>query len=261
MSQSEEPSPAQRLAAMAVKGANTNTEPEESLWSGGYSPKAMIGSWLFCLVASVALIVGMIMLLLLTLIGVAGMKDTQLQEKMAGTALDRETAMQAAEAALRQAELEFGNGYPSSSAKAGTALYNKFEGNANGYYKVDLAVTNNKTERKNASNVYLNEADFWKQWDWTTATESVVYTGSLYTGTSSQVVAPPRYVIEKLDGSLSDLSSYSAGGGGMVENLGLTSTTATTLATNDYLITAKGFGRTADSVVYLQQTVRLDINN
>ena len=62
MSQSEEPSPAQRLAAMAVKGANTNTEPEESLWSGGYSPKAMIGSWLFCLVASVALIVGMIML-------------------------------------------------------------------------------------------------------------------------------------------------------------------------------------------------------
>lgn len=62
MSQSEEPSPAQRLASMAVKGANTNTEPEESLWSGGYSPKAMIGSWLFCLVASVALIVGMIML-------------------------------------------------------------------------------------------------------------------------------------------------------------------------------------------------------
>ena len=62
MSQSEEPSPAQRLATMAVKGANTNAEPEESLWSGGYSPKAMIGSWILCLILTIALIVGMVML-------------------------------------------------------------------------------------------------------------------------------------------------------------------------------------------------------
>lgn len=62
MSQSEEPSPAQRLATMAVKGANTNAEPEETLWSGGYSPKAMIGSWILCLILSIALIVGMVML-------------------------------------------------------------------------------------------------------------------------------------------------------------------------------------------------------
>jgi membrane protein YdbS with pleckstrin-like domain len=62
MSPSEEPSLAQRLAAMAVKGANTNAEPEETLWSGGYSPKAMIGSWILCLILSIALIVGMVML-------------------------------------------------------------------------------------------------------------------------------------------------------------------------------------------------------
>lgn len=51
-----------------------------------------------------ALIVGLIMLLLLTLIGVAGMRDTLLQEKMAGNMLDREVALQAAESALRAAE-------------------------------------------------------------------------------------------------------------------------------------------------------------
>jgi membrane protein YdbS with pleckstrin-like domain len=62
MSPSEEPSPAQRLAAMAVKGANANAEPEESLWSGGYSSKAMIGAWILCLVLSIALIVGMVIL-------------------------------------------------------------------------------------------------------------------------------------------------------------------------------------------------------
>lgn len=62
MSPSEEPSPAQRLAAMAVKGANANAEPEESLWSGGYSSKAMIGAWILCLVLSIALIFGMVIL-------------------------------------------------------------------------------------------------------------------------------------------------------------------------------------------------------
>jgi type IV pilus assembly protein PilX len=56
-----------------------------------------------------ALIVGLIMLLLLTLIGVAGMRDTLLQEKMAGNMRDREIALQAAESALRAAEAQLGN--------------------------------------------------------------------------------------------------------------------------------------------------------
>jgi type IV pilus assembly protein PilX len=213
--------------------------------------------------SGVVLIIGLILLLLLTLIGVAGMKDTQLQEKMAGTALDRDTAMQAAEAALRQAELEFGSAFQSSNAKVGTPLDNKFVANYNGHYKVEITNPNNPTKRvvDPLSNTPLNEADFWKQWDWTAPNKSVAYTGTLTTGASATVATPPRYVIEKLDSSLSDLASYGAGGGGLVENLGLTSTTATTVAANDYMITARGVGRTTDSVVYLQETIRLDINN
>lgn len=34
------------------------TEPEQSLWRGGYSPKAMFGTWLFSIVITIGIIVG-----------------------------------------------------------------------------------------------------------------------------------------------------------------------------------------------------------
>lgn len=50
------------------------------------------------------LIVALIMLLLLTMIGLASMRDTSLQEAMAGNTRDSSLALQAAEAALRKGE-------------------------------------------------------------------------------------------------------------------------------------------------------------
>lgn len=52
------------------------------------------------------LLVSLIMLLLLTIIGAAAMRDTNLQERMAGNMRDHSLAFQAAEAALRFAEQE-----------------------------------------------------------------------------------------------------------------------------------------------------------
>lgn len=49
------------------------------------------------------LIVSLILLLVMTLIGVFAMRDTILQERMAGNARDRDMAFQAAEGALRDA--------------------------------------------------------------------------------------------------------------------------------------------------------------
>ncbi|MCQ4322066.1 pilus assembly PilX family protein [Stutzerimonas stutzeri] len=63
------------------------------------------------------LIVALVMLLLLTIIGAASMRDTNLQEKMAGNFRDQNIAFQAAEATLRYAEGEL---HGLSSAK-----YNK----------------------------------------------------------------------------------------------------------------------------------------
>lgn len=52
------------------------------------------------------LIVALVMLLLLTIIGLAGMQDSNLQESMAGNMRDRNIAFQVAEAGLRAGENE-----------------------------------------------------------------------------------------------------------------------------------------------------------
>jgi type IV pilus assembly protein PilX len=50
------------------------------------------------------LIVGLLILLIMTIIGVTTMQTTRVEEKMAGNVRDRSLAFQAAESALRQAE-------------------------------------------------------------------------------------------------------------------------------------------------------------
>lgn len=56
-----------------------------------------------------SLIVGLIFLVAVTLLGVIAMKNTILQERMAGGMRDRSLALQAAEAALRDAKLDLLN--------------------------------------------------------------------------------------------------------------------------------------------------------
>lgn len=61
-----------------------------------------------------ALIVSLVMLLLLSLIGVAGMQTTIMQDRMAGNLLDKDLAFQAAEAALRDGEESLQSSVPVS---------------------------------------------------------------------------------------------------------------------------------------------------
>lgn len=83
-----------------------------------------------------ALIVGLIMLLLLTIIGLSAMQGTTMQEKMSGNMKDGALALQAGEAALRYAEkgfLEsrsnFDRGNTFSSCNSGCEIINS-EGDA-----------------------------------------------------------------------------------------------------------------------------------
>lgn len=71
------------------------------------------------------LLVSLIMLLLLTLVAVAGMQGTILQERMTGNLKDRNLAFQAAEAALRDGE---------AYIRANPAV---IYGNSNGRYQVN----------------------------------------------------------------------------------------------------------------------------
>ena len=69
----------------------------------------------------VVLIVGLIMLLLMTMLGLAAMQSTNQQERMAGNMRDRDLAFQAAEAALREGEGLISTG---NEATAGNAFFN-----------------------------------------------------------------------------------------------------------------------------------------
>jgi len=67
----------------------------------------------------VALITGLIFLVILTLLSVAAMRTTLLEEKMAGNARDIDLAFQSAESALRQGQEELRGAVPPALA-AGT---------------------------------------------------------------------------------------------------------------------------------------------
>ncbi len=71
-----------------------------------------------------ALIIGLIMLLILTLLGVTAISNVTLQEKMAGSLIDRNRAFQAAEIALRRAEDHVNNKNSADlDVPTGTAIY------------------------------------------------------------------------------------------------------------------------------------------
>jgi type IV pilus assembly protein PilX len=176
-----------------------------------------------------ALIVGLIMLLLLTLIGVAGMRDTLLQEKMVGNMIDREVALQAAESALRTAEDKI--------AKAGTVSLS-----------VDGIGVQNVLPRTPTN---VTESAFWHARPWNN-TDSAVYGFTL-----PQVAAQPRYVIEFV--GQTDGSGYASGGSAtLVLSEELSSDVQTGSIKYDYRVTARATGITTDSEVVLQSTYRQD---
>lgn len=198
-----------------------------------------------------ALVVGMIMLLLLTLIGVAGMKDTLLQQKMVANAKDRDVALQAAEAALQAAQ------------KAVTQPLTELPMTGVGLY--DLTNSGIKATMDSQRATSYSEVAFWQGWNWgsNSRTYNLVLNG-VAAGNS------PQYVIEKLPtgGMAAKPPGQSVGGGGggggaaknlECEALDPSSCVEVGNAVGtvvDYRITARAVGSTTDAVVVLQSTLR-----
>jgi type IV pilus assembly protein PilX len=119
-----------------------------------------------------ALIVGMIILLLLTLMGITAMKDIALQERMAGNLKDSSVSFESAEAGLREA------------IRAGEVASKAYDGTLTGYGQ-------QITEFKDSSGNYVSEQEYWTAvFDW--STKSVVATQP--DGTKSA----PRYYVESI---------------------------------------------------------------
>lgn len=113
------------------------------------------------------LIIGLIMLLLLTVIGMSSIRGTDLQERMAGNARDHNLAFQATEAAVRSAE-----NYLSGTS---IAMYDNGKG-----YNQELLDAESPTR--------------WTVAEWGTK-KSVTLENNTLVGVSEQ----PKYAIEQLE--------------------------------------------------------------
>ncbi|WP_446811838.1 pilus assembly PilX family protein [Methylomonas sp. 2BW1-5-20] len=120
--------------------------------------------------SGVVLIVALVMLLLLTVIGVAGSNVTGLEEKMAGNMRDRNLAFQAAESALNA-----GESWLASNTFTCTPTSGRFN-----------------PRDKDCNSGTAETSEVWDSITWA-STDSVAYTGVL-----SNLSANPRYIIEDL---------------------------------------------------------------
>ena len=115
------------------------------------------------------LIVALVLLLVLTVLGVAGMQNTSMEERMAGNFRDRFTAFQAAEAALRRGEADIADITILQAMEA--------SGDSVGYFEMGDTV--------DAKNPLVEP-------------RSTNYLRDVTVGTISGVTAAPQYFIEKL---------------------------------------------------------------
>lgn len=169
------------------------------------------------------MLVGLVMLLLLTVIGLASIRGTDLQERMAGNMKDRNLAFQAAEAALRSAE---------SNLNLVTNV--KYDGTVVGFYPD--CKNNTVTQFFPAANAC---PELWDSTMW--GARSVALPASTLPG----LVQPPRYEIEQVLVSV------------VVANEGSGIDQESNDKTTDgeyYRVTSRGLGGTTDSEVILQTT-------
>ncbi len=169
-----------------------------------------------------ALITGLIFLVVLTLISLAAMRATSLEERMAGNARDQDVAFQAAEAAMRDAMKQLPGLSPASAFAAGCAA--------------GLCLNNPVTPVWTT----LTAGNLWN------AANTAAYGGTALTidGATSLPVQP-RYVIELLPGTVPPFGSSASTGKGNTSGAQLI----------PYRITARGWGITGQTQATVQATV------
>ena len=171
------------------------------------------------------LIVALVLLLILTILGLAAAQSTSLQERMAGNARNRDLAFQAAEAGLRAAE----SCIPSAMS---LPVCTNFSANANGNYLFDPA---NPPPPSNLNTPLWAVNGFWNN-------PAYVLSYPAITGASLPYVATqPEIIIEKLP-------AIAAPGG----NIGQQQFGGSTPMIQNYRITVLGFGGDNSATAMLQ---------
>ncbi|HEY4127444.1 MAG TPA: PilX N-terminal domain-containing pilus assembly protein [Gammaproteobacteria bacterium] len=173
----------------------------------------------------VVLVISLLMLLVLTVLGLAATRSTALEERMTANQNDKEVAFESAEAAVR-----YGEGLLSAASQP------NFSANANGAYDMS---TMDKTV------VYWNNSNIW------TGTASEPYGNGVISAGQNLIVAgngdgsvtsnqPARYYLV-----FNSSASTTAAGSTL-------STDQTFVPKNVYYIYARGFGMTPNTTVTLE---------
>ena len=166
-----------------------------------------------------ALIVSLVLLVILTLMGIATIRTSTMQERMAGNERDRNLAFQAAEAALREGERLLQNAVVPSFPDTANGLYLPAD-DAELPVRIDL-------DRDGTDDILAGD---WHS-HWTSS-------GRTYPGSLPELSTAPRYVLEVLPSVAAPGVSLLAGKPLPDQEL--------------YRVTARGTGGSTSAVVVLQ---------
>jgi type IV pilus assembly protein PilX len=170
-----------------------------------------------------ALVVAMLFLAILGILGATAMTNTTLEERMAGNARDRDIALQAAEAALRDAERDLTN--TNTSFRIVTLAAFPAVGSTN---CVAALCAENAPMGTNITDPV--KSAFYGQ-----------FTGELPMDGPVQL---PRYMIELLNTVPTGIVVPPPGGG---------------LVTRNFRITARGVGKNTNTVVIVQEVLQMNL--
>lgn len=175
------------------------------------------------------LMVTLLILIVLTLLGTAGVKTTTLEEKMSGNYRDNNLAFQAAEAGLREAE-----NFLDLKVNAVDGDYTDYGTATSGLYKFVLGSSQARWD-------YITDNNLWDD-----ASTTIEYGTSFGGLTSSALPVPlakqPRYIIEETE-------TCSNGDGSL--SVGIVPTYPCY-----YRVTSRGVGGTNTSTVMLQSVYK-----
>jgi type IV pilus assembly protein PilX len=171
-----------------------------------------------------SLVTILVMMVVLMSLALAGMNSGIVQERMAGNARDRNTALQAAEAALRDAEADIEANLTAASA---------FVAACTGGLCLPPSMTSSSPTSQ----------PLWQTIDWSaSAGQSRAYGSATAATALPGVSSQPRYIVEMLP-PLAPASGTSANLANSVDDSALA-----------FRITARGVGQRASTVVILQST-------
>ena len=173
--------------------------------------------------SGMSLFPALMFLLVLSVLGISVLNSTLLQEKMAGNTKDTNVAFQAAEAGLRDAEVDVAKNITSGTVFTSTC-------------------TNGLCTPPPTWPTPLS-TDISKAIDWTSSVQTRIYGSRTSAPALADVAAPPLYVIEKL-------SSLPVGPGGSV-GIGVTAPNSGGTA---YRLTVLATGARPETRMILQST-------